>query len=116
MIIPILAGYPASLEFPPSLSSGSLPLITLIHPGYAEIVSHKTPPPGWVGVRGYKMNRFSRQFMRLGLYYVGCSKHLEIMKGISVHSKQANLFASFKIMIMSFISMLPVSRSPFSAW
>ena len=25
---------------------------------YSEIVSPKTPPPGWVGLRGYKMNRF----------------------------------------------------------
>ena len=29
---------------------------------YAQIVSPKTPPPGWVRVRGYKMNLFSEQF------------------------------------------------------
>ncbi len=30
----------------------------------AEIVSPKTPPPRWVGMTGYKMNPFSRQFMK----------------------------------------------------
>ena len=29
----------------------------------AEIVSSKTPPPGWVGMTGYKINKFSRQSM-----------------------------------------------------
>ena len=29
----------------------------------AEIVSPKTPPHGWVGMTGCKMNRFSQQFM-----------------------------------------------------
>ena len=33
-----------------------------------------------------------------------------------MHSNHPNWFANFKIMIMSFIAMLPVSRSPFSAW
>ena len=37
----------------------------------AEIVSPKTPPPGWVGVTGNKINRFSRQFMKfLGLFFI----------------------------------------------
>ena len=27
-------------------------------------MSLKTPPPGWVGMTGYKMSRFSRQFMK----------------------------------------------------
>ena len=33
-----------------------------------------------------------------------------------MHRNHPNGFANFKIMIMSFIAMLPVSRSPFSAW
>ena len=33
-----------------------------------------------------------------------------------MHSNHPNWFANLKIMIMSFIAMLPVSRSPFSAW
>ena len=33
-----------------------------------------------------------------------------------MHRNYPNWFANFKIMIMSFIAMLPVSRSPFSAW
>ena len=33
-----------------------------------------------------------------------------------MHSNHPNWFANFKIMMMSFIAMLPVSRSPFSAW
>ena len=33
-----------------------------------------------------------------------------------MHRNHPNWFANFKIMIMSFIAMLPVSRSPFSAW
>ena len=33
-----------------------------------------------------------------------------------MHRNHPNWFANFKIMIMSFIAMLPVSRSSFSAW
>ena len=69
-----LAGYPASHGFPPPppLPPSSLSLITWLHPGDiciviaqdifskldAETASPESPPPGWVGMTGYKMNGF----------------------------------------------------------